>query len=321
MSRQTSVIIALRAAAAACCFAVLAGCSSSSSSPTTAADASTPAQTYAGSACGMCVATACAQQEQTCNGDPQCATYLSCLGACPLDASGNALASCVSACPLPDEATGQAAQAALATCRAGASCSACGAADAGSDAAPVDAGAIDAVAEAGPVDSGPTACFQADASVCLQCDESNCCDQATACSGSTVCVNFIHCRVACEQSNSGTALEGCWYGCDMQYPGGVAGYAALGTCEAVSCSGTCNDTCDHCAVTSCTTEYTQCFATADCRAYVDCVLSCSGDDAGGCQSACGAAHPASVTPFNDFETCYANSCPSSCTPSTLLRSR
>ena len=141
---------------------IACGSSSTGAPNTGGADASLAdtaiAQPYGASACGSCVAQACATTVQTCEQDPQCTLYVSCIDACATADGGDVSASCAAACPLPNESAGQAAQQAFAACRteSTAACAACGGApsDDGSADASSDATADASAAEGGAPDGG-----------------------------------------------------------------------------------------------------------------------------------------------------------------------
>src|SRR5687768_14760944 len=54
---------------------------------------------FGASACYACFSAACSTPIGACNGEPGCAGYLACLGACPTGQNGRAEAACAAGCP------------------------------------------------------------------------------------------------------------------------------------------------------------------------------------------------------------------------------
>ena len=284
---------------------VAAGVACSSTTTTSApanAGNADAAVTYASSPCGTCVATACAAAIATCNADPTCATYLTCVDACTVTSAGDVNPTCEAACPAPSGSAGTSAQSGLDTCRkqgAGAACSECGAADGGQDGATTCA--------LGPA-LMQTCAASTDTNVCNKCQFEKCCDSAKKVYGSGPTKDFTDCYNAC----SGDIA--CVTACEKKYPTGVAGYTEFAACLDVKClaTGLChsNSACGTCNYQMCACELALCNADPDCWHLSECVADCASLT---CAEACAkAAPPASAALYKTYGACTSQRCISAC---------
>jgi hypothetical protein len=289
------------------------GCSSSSGGPQGGADASTEATgaTYGSSACGQCVATACAMGITACNSAPDCQAYVACLDACPVGAYGNVDPTCESGCPQATSSAGQAAQSQVTACLtsgAGASCAACG-------------GGSDASAEGGILHESCAKDLDA-ANGCAKCLHEQCCDVRLACLNDPDCVTLANCESDCQsgmQDDAGPAgnpPDGGPYSCDEWCNVKAnpsldkwAQYIACGDtlCQAASqCGG--GDACSTCVNQSCADEYVALAETPDGYLFDECFAACATTDTA-CQSQCQTAYPSVQAAFSALGTCSQQHCP------------
>jgi len=289
------------------------GCSSSSNGAHGVADASTDVTeaTFGASACGECVAMACATDVTACNSVPDCQTYLACLDACAV-AGENVDPACASSCAPATSSAGQAAQSQLTTCRttgAGAACGACG-------------GSSDAGAEGGVLHENCAPDLDA-ANSCAKCIHEECCVVRAACLNDTSCNALVDCESDClsgepdDAGPAGAPPDGGVYSCDEWC--GAKSNPSLGkwaqyiTCTHVLCMGASqcggDDTCTTCIDQSCAAEFLALNGTADGYLFADCLAQCATTDTT-CQSGCQSAYPSVQSAFSALGTCSEQHCPS-----------
>lgn len=246
------------------------------------------------SACGTCVASSCSSERTTCMSEPTCATYLSCLDACPADASGNLDSTCVSACPAPADSAAAKAKDAFEACRQfgpGASCAGCGASDAGS----------------GNPFEGQVCAPSTDPNPCHQCYDEHCCDADQGCYGSAECMKYVDCIGPCG------GAPACLAQCAIDFRDGAEEFLWSITCDTVYCPNCPSpDPCAECEVTKCQSTYIACTADVDCFLFKACQYGCKiGDTA--CTSACEASVPAAaVAKANAYTFCRQYYCGPEC---------
>jgi hypothetical protein len=296
---------------AALVLASVVACSSGSSKGPQAADASTDSTsvTFASSACGQCVTTACATDISACNTAPDCASYLSCLDACPVGADGNVEATCASGCPQATSSSGQQAESQLTACQASAACPACG-------------GSADAGGEGGILHENCAPDHDA-ANSCNQCIHEQCCDVRLACLNDANCLAFLNCEADCldgdpdDAAPVGAPPDGGPYSCD-EWCGAKTNpsldkWAQLEACSLVLCAGPSqcggSDTCTTCVNQSCAAEYVALAGTPDGYLFDDCIGQCANGDTA-CQTACQNAYPSINAQYSSFISCTTQHCPS-----------
>jgi hypothetical protein len=294
------------------------GCSSSpGGGPQTGSDASTGDATQAafgGSACGTCVASACATAVGACNATPDCAAYLTCLNGCPLAADGDVAATCVSACAQPTSSSGQQAAGEFTQCRvagAGASCSSCGG-DAGGASA-------DGAAE-GDILHEHCAPDEDAANGCNQCIHEQCCDTRLACLNDPACLALLNCESDClsglpdEAGASAEPPDGGSYSCDLwcgaSTNGSLDKWSQLEACATIACAGACGggDTCTTCLDENCESEDLALSASPDGYLFSDCFGQCATTDTV-CQMQCQSDYPSTAAALNAWTTCLQQRCP------------
>lgn len=242
------------------------------------------APVYGDSACGLCVATACSGAIDHCAADPECAAHLSCLRACPLDASGDAAPACEAACPAPTTSAGQNALVALTSCRsigAGAQCEACGREAMGHP-------LLDQICKE------PTA-----NDACARCEEERCCE--TRCEAA--CQGYVSCMQGCGGQAS------CQNECAANHPEGVAELGRWLGCQVPLCRDVCTSLvpgpCLACGLEHCAHQFADCFASPDCYLRFFCGTQC---DETSCYAACDAAYPNADALFGAFLLCVGEHC-------------
>lgn len=252
---------------------------------------------YGASACGQCVQASCAAEIDACASDPGCAQYLTCLYACPLDATGNADSACAGACGVPDSSTAQAARAAVEACRAyGAGaldCPDCG----------VSGNTHPLLNQECPASQDPNACFK--------CEDEHCCETYAACKSDPECDALATCLKACPT----VGYDACAADCEAMHPAGVGEFGARLACLTVfcteACAGAAPDPCSECVNTRCGDELMTCWANAECYLLFECSTPCSPDDQA-CFDACFSAHPDGVQDFTTFGVCSTQACSAEC---------
>lgn len=284
---------------------VAPGCGSDATMPATSSASSTGGGDcgFACSECGQCVQEACATEIDKCNGDPECATYATCVFACPVAADGNADPACVAACPTGASSEAKKAAAALLACRgegAGADCQACGVQE---NAPPTNPYLNQQCG--GSTETNP----------CFICEDMNCCETYEACKAEPDCAAFKQCLVECPVT--GDSLDSmCVYQCGQQHPAGVAQAAPLWSCmyyhcafEQDMCAESSRDACEHCIYEG---------SCGDLRAYLTstvdgflldlCILTCPLDDAA-CDSQCLDTYPSANDAWFNYAQCILAACP------------
>lgn len=239
---------------------------------------------YADSPCGLCVGEACASQVAACAAEPECASALECLYACPIDATGNADPACEAACPVPTSDGPAGALAALTTCRAsgdGASCEACG------------------VVPTGHPLLNQTCGEPVSADACTACEEEHCCE--TRCNGP--CQGYITCMQGCGGEVS------CQDGCAAAHVEGVAEFGRWLACQLPHCRDYCQSLipgpCLECGLVHCADEYADCFGNASCYLRFWCGFNC---DSHACYQACDAKYPEANALMGAWLLCVGDNC-------------
>ncbi len=203
------------------------------------------------------------------------------------------------------------------------------------------AGSISCRQVAGITDSPPTKLATAICGLpygtdsCATCVEANCCTESNACAGSPACAESRMCVSSCNVGDSE-----CRSRCSVDHPvaaGSSTEVSALDACLVSRCESECGltcgaiadsvsppanaATCEQCVETNACDIGTQCGASADCDAYLRCLLSCSTGD---CHEGCGAKHPEGLSLLGDpsglagshgagtFSSAYAGVCAVPC---------
>ena len=269
--------------------------------PDAAADAATPA-TFGTSDCGSCVATSCNTERTACGGEPSCAAYLSCVEACPLDATGNVDESCAGACPA-GTGDGTALETAYTTCRqsgAGASCAACG--NQPDAASPILNQQCSASTSSDP---------------CTKCRDEHCCDTNAACTNQPDCAALAACLIGCEGGSADGGESACEDACYDAHPQGLAVLAPHSACDLLFCgaASACNlyqhPTCETCTDTKCANEYAACIGDPNCYRVSQCADLCNTDST--CIAACESAHPSATPLLGALAQCDLAQCKAECT--------
>jgi hypothetical protein len=252
------------------------------------------------SACGTCLLEACGNAVTTCEGTPECASYLGCLLECPLDAFGNADAGCDAGCvPMGESSAGQAGRITLTSCRIdgpGADCEACGA----EETPPQDCD--------GSVQETP----------CLQCYANECCETRAACyEGNPDCEALAACVAPCV---SETYTEPCIAECFAEYPAVAQTWVSERQCALMECANevtTCDASLRH-ACTAC--KYETCGASLEALIATEggyltwvCALDCSYLQADAqCYKDCTDKYPEHLDEFSLWGECLGFQCQSVC---------
>ena len=300
---------------------MLAACSSSSGASSGATADAGPMDSstagYSNSACGKCVAQACAMPISKCNSDPDCATYLTCLDACGVAADGNVDPTCASACPTGSSSSGTAAEKLVTDCRttgAGTACSACGV-DGGGDAGGQDAG--------NPIVHQMCTPMQ-DSTPCYVCEDDHCCQTYANCHANPDCKGMQRCLVDCHSgvaddagSPAGGPPDGgsCDLTCGAAHPQGLVDWAPRSTCLSVFCVVPCEnppmpplDPCLACVYQKCADPFANLNGTAQGYMFAACIVACP-SGANPCTAGCMSQYPAEMGPENALIACQQTNCP------------
>jgi hypothetical protein len=245
------------------------------------------------SECGQCVATECSAERSVCSAEPGCASYVSCLEACPVAGGGDVESVCEAACSRPEAGAAKSALDDYVACRKGASCAACASPATGAGGSPGGTGILGQQCEPSPL-----------ANACLKCIAESCCDTEAAYDGSSAAQELDDCVDACEDVP-------CQQTCFEQWPAEAQTVLDHDACNAMKC-GT-PEACSSsdgllCLITHCADLYVDCYADLACFMLKECRLACNLDSA--CTDACDEAAPASaVAKYERYGLCLSNECP------------
>jgi len=266
---------------------------------------STP-QDFEHSSCAACIQEACSAELTDCQSDPECTTYLSCLFACPVDASGKIELGCDDGCSTISSSEGALAQADLLSCRlygAGASCEDCQ--------LPNLPFGPNVPQECSPTEPAPNAC--------RQCFWEKCCNTWDTCfaGGNAECDALDLCLAPCE---SEVPFEDCIAACFELHPDGIADYLAHFTCAiehcaadtAPACDLEARPPCDTCATGTCGPTYIAMLSTEDGFLLNACLEDCDEDSDVTCVEACFDAHPAAQAAGFLWGECVSFECIDEC---------
>jgi hypothetical protein len=265
---------------------------------------------YATSACGTCVAQACATSISACNSDPDCASYLSCLDACGVGGDGNVDPTCAAACPTGNSTSGMRAEEDLTDCRAdgaGAACAACG----------VDGGGGNPIVD-------QTCTPMTDTTECATCEDDHCCQTYANCHANPDCHAMQTCLVDCLSGVAddagaphGGAPDGgsCETICGDAHPQGLVDWAPRDACLLLNCTVMCENApmpplsaCDACEFQSCANEYANFDGTPDGYLLGACIAACPTGSP--CENACFIQYPTAMAAAYALFGCTAQNCPS-----------
>ncbi len=248
------------------------------------------------SSCSYCVDAYCAGDVAGCLGEPECASFLGCLRACPVGADGGPDPACEAACPVPTSTAGQSAYQAFAGCRSSdivkAACGGCPGALPDSQ-----------VACLAQSDCDPNALPDED-NLCVQCLARRCCDTKAAFDANAEANALLDCWLACTAND-------CYAACDAMHPDGLADLGNYLLCTSHLCLAQCTDTtpsaCDVCLYRTCADELatSQCDH-ADALLLQDCVVACNNDAT--CEMGCYAQYPEQAEREEAYVTCVTQKC-------------
>lgn len=263
--------------------------------------------TWGSTDCGLCVLGHCEARQVTCDADPSCAAFLSCLLACPV-ANGALDADCERACSRAATADGEVARGAFEACRRAytlsGDCEACR-----SGLPP----------EVEPEEGGPpggthpllaqSCAPSTNPDVCARCIESHCCDSWEGCWGD--CDDYESCSGGCKDDAA------CDIDCIDEHPGGVKPMSELTACAHFHCkleSPLCGHDlkpCERCMLERCSDRYINCSTDPDCRKSMVCMSACQDGD-GGCAEACFYGKGRLDSPVWLFSDCFFVACKDAC---------
>jgi hypothetical protein len=284
--------------------------------------------TYGDSACGTCVAKACATSIDACNTTPDCAAYLACLDACPVTAGDEPEPVCAADCVQPTSSSGQVASSQFAQCRtagAGASCGECHASAPVKDGGKPDATVADgSVKDAGAdVDWLHENCPLVDASnSCRQCILEQCCGARAACETDPNCLKLDNCIPDCDEGqpdeagatplppDASAGQYVCDQWCSVKTNPGLGEWARYTTCATTLCAVACGSpSCAQCTQQNCAAEAFASQSTAAGYLMWSCISQCASTDQT-CLQQCETSAPASVqTATAAWMTCTEQQCP------------
>lgn len=303
-----------------CCLVVLAcGGEPAEGAPSSGASGAGGAgETHAASACGTCLASACASQRAACGQEPTCAAWMSCVDACPVASGGGAVPACVDGCGAPTGTSAVAARDAVESCGAGAPCAECGdAGGAGGASGAAGAGGAGAAGASGaqgtggsPPVEGQVCQASTDTDACRRCQHERCCESidevfvdATPAHGLWDCIHL--CALydhACELT------------CYETHKAGIRGYGGYHACRILSCEtppdASCKgqSACSTCQFTMCKAEIVA-MLTDEIGAQIQaCLAACKGASClGTCKSKYGANDA-----WSSYEGCFKSKCLTAC---------
>jgi hypothetical protein len=249
----------------------------------------------------MCIDEACRNLIDPCRADPECASYLDCVLACPAGATGLPDVSCIDACPVPANEVGAAARVDFDLCLQGsAGCSECG------HVSPAD--------HPFPNEGCPTS---SQTNACLKCWLEGCCETADRCFTQNVeCGLLFDCLVECD-SPTVPSYSACTSDCFAAHPDGVADYLMDYSCTDLVCTrpGPCDTTnptaCDLCVREHCGGTNHACNIDPGCHVIKLCISECF--DEPNCVESCLAdADASALEQFELDRVCVLAECSSEC---------
>lgn len=295
--------------AVAVVLAASASCDDDEDTPNGGGQGGSAAATFGTSECGICVDDACAAERGSCEADPSCAGYLSCLAECPVASSGNVDAPCAAACPPAQGATGQDAQAAYDTCRtagAGALCAACG------DVPDGGAGGMGGAAACEPPAVLTQECPDVSLSnPCMECMSERCCDSVDAVMNGGPATDLQECWYACDSGDAECAAA-----CYEAHPDGLLGFGGWQACFVTQCypEGPCDagNPCNTCQYANCGCELARCYTNPECFLIAKGCMPVCGPLDTACLDACIASHPDGAEDYDRFAVCSVQTCIDQC---------
>jgi hypothetical protein len=278
------------------------GSGGATSAAVTSSEASgLPANSWRNGACGQCIETQCPFEVNACEGDPECADWLSCVNRCPPHASdSDADPACEVACPIAQSSTAERAKKALETCRLqGEGATGCPTCE--------------------HVQSGHPLLNQQcpkskETNGCYICEDEHCCETFAAYFANPEAVATKECILACHDDQ-------CEYQCLLDHPEGVRDWGRRITCVLTFCStaDTCLDVppdpCIPCLNNACAEAQMQCAEDPACFLIEQCIGrdSCLNE----CVGECADSYPSGKERYFQSTACYLTYCAEECsaTPS------
>jgi hypothetical protein len=255
-------------------------------------------EAYGTSAAGVCFAEKCASEINTCKADPECPAFLSCLDACPVDATGDADPACVALCPTGMGSQSMMAAAAVDDCRtngAGAVCLAC--------TSPQPEYTSPVLNQTCPDPSMET-------NVCFKCEDEKCCDTYVACKNNPECDALVkNCLALCAAGDLS-----CEKDCVAQHPAGADDLGARFACmrvrcfaEQLMCDRCLREPAEVCLYDTCGDAYAAYLSGPNGYAHEACIHACPVDDMA-CDQVCHADYPDAYMRFGALADCFATQC-------------
>jgi len=222
-----------------------------------------PGSSYADSTCAMCVSRNCGLEISRCTEDVGCASFLLCLGSCPLNGSGDANLACEQACQEQVPATSASLVLTVAQCRTkgkGALCFECG-----REALPGDRTQLLLNQSCG--ESLKT-------TECMRCEENRCCKSKEGCDTSPSCSALRKCSRDCEKSAD---QDRCIAGCNVMYRDGRVALEQHIACTVANCQRNCSvpSLCESCLISECPDPWVDAHESLQYFEMNDCVLACN----------------------------------------------
>ncbi|HEY4116385.1 MAG TPA: hypothetical protein VGM56_00965 [Byssovorax sp.] len=254
--------------------------------------------------CGACAQQACASYVASCDSDPECPAYLSCVLACPAAAGAPTVdEACVTACSTGSSSESKLAAADLYACftvgDGAKTCAACG-----------DMIVI-------PPGPAPEQCgTSTDPDACAACADENCCTGRQACQvADGDCQGFIMCAEDC--TAAGGSESTCYTQCAPANAAGEAVFAQYFACTEYSCTTECGqpNACDQCRLSVCKVETYNLQSSPDGLLLFECFDECihaPGGMVDTCETACFADEMDQLDLFDMYEECLTVGCKDEC---------
>lgn len=258
-------------------------------------DGASPAGRFGASECRACLAETCAGSEMACNGEPACASYLTCLDACPVDEQGALDAECARACRLPQDAEVEALALHVSDCRDRGYGAGCGCSSART--------LPPLLQQVCPASTSENACHA--------CEDERCCETKQACLADDDCTAFLACLDQCSLSSSAA----CNVDCGDLYPEGYELFVTRNACVSFRCGAPSEcgndepDPCVQCWYERCWDELLACDMSSACQRMSSCSVACG---AGECRDSCDVSDPAAAALRDAFLSCATARCVSEC---------
>lgn len=237
-----------------------------------------PSITYAASQCGRCIDHACSSEIQACDEEPDCSSYLLCLGQCQNGADGNIDAGCEANCRASVSAGSPSLIERFTLCRksgAGAACPEC-------QTIAAHRGLFDEVCPT-PIAQTPPL------SACGFCRQKRCCESIADCDNNPACAAIVAGILSCIDNAPPNDLMKCALKAYDMNTDGRAQFRKRDLCITTNCRTECQGPpdpdnpqkraeCPACEAAKCEEQVRRTIDTKECLNSYSCAYTCDAND-------------------------------------------